>query len=372
MSDTILRGQVWHENGFAGGRVTLDGGTIAAVEADPDAPHDSFITPGLIDVQLNGGLGEDFTANPEAIARVATALPRWGVTLFLPTFVTAPMATYRRALAYLRDAPHPEGAIIGGAHLEGPFLNPRYKGVHDAALMRLPSQADLTELLSYPALRYMTVAPELPGALDLIRGLADAGVVVALGHSGATYDDAMAGYDAGASSTTHLFNAMPPLHHRVPGLVGAALDHPVAYVTFIPDGVHLDPAIVRLIWRQRGVAGIILVTDSLAAMGMAAGVYDIGGRQIRVDGAAARAVDNPAVLAGSILTMDEALRRMLRFTGCSFYQAISMASLNPARLLGLDHCKGRVQVGYDGDLTVFDADFVPRQTYVGGVLRYTR
>lgn len=376
--ELIISGKLWSESGFKPGRLTLREGRIAGVEYGQTAGRvdydfgSAFITPGLIDLQLNGGLGLDFTIQPDAVDAVAAVLPRWGVTAFLPTFITAPIETYHTALGFLRDRqPSALGALALGAHLEGPYLNPQFRGAHDPNFIREPSLGELHRLLAYGSLKFLTLAPEEPGSLELIRLATENHVLVAAGHSGATYEQGLAAFEAGAGCATHLFNAMPPLHHRKPGLVGAVLDHPTATANLIVDGIHLHPAIVRLIYNVKGWEHVVLVTDAMAGLGMPPGRYDLAGQAVVVDEKSARLADTDT-LAGSILTLNDALKNMVEFTGCPAHEAVSMATLNPARLLGIADHKGRLDAGFDADLAVFGNNFEPLLTIVGGEVVFNK
>jgi N-acetylglucosamine-6-phosphate deacetylase len=377
--DLVLSGNIWSETGFKPGRVVVRAGRIAGVDFSPGpAPKADFdfgealITPGLIDLQLNGGLGLDFTQQPDTVEVVAEALPRWGVTAFLPTFITAPVETYHTALQYLQDRkPAKPGAQALGAHLEGPYLNPAFRGAHDVNFIREPSLGELNRLLAHSSLKFITLAPEEPGSLELIRLAASHGILIAAGHSGATYEQGLAAFEAGATCATHLFNAMPPLHHRKPGLVGAVLDHPTATANLIVDGVHLHPVIVKLVYRLKGWQHTCLVTDAMAGMGMGPGRYDLAGQVVVVDEKSARLAERDT-LAGSILTMNVALRNMVEFSGCPPHEAVAMATLVPARLLGLDGQKGRLQPGFDADIAVFSPDFEPLLTVAGGTVVFSK
>jgi N-acetylglucosamine-6-phosphate deacetylase len=371
-TELVLSGNIWSPSGFKPGRLTLREDRIAGVdfgETEGAVAYDfgpAYITPGLIDMQLNGGLGLDFTVQPDTVDVVAEALPRWGVTAFLPTFITAPIEAYHQALSYLRDRqPGKPGAQVIGAHLEGPYLNPSYKGAHDPNFIREPSFGELHHLLAYNTLKFLTLAPEEPGSLELIRLAAENNVLVAAGHSGATYEQGQAAFETGAKCATHLFNAMPPLHHRKPGLVGAVLDNPEVTANLIVDGIHLHPAIVRLIYRIKGWERVVLVTDAMAGLGMSPGRYDLAGQVVIVDEKSARLADSDT-LAGSILTLNDALKNMVEFTGCPPHEAVNMATLNPARLLGIEDRKGRLEKGFDADIAVFGQDFEPLLTIIGG------
>ena len=254
-----------------------------------------------------------------------------------------------------------------GAHLEGPFLNPRRPGAMDPAWFLEPSASVIERLLAAGGGRVsmMTLAPELPGALQVIAALAGRGVVASLGHSDAAYESACAGVRAGARSVTHLFNAMAPLHHRRPGLLGAALDVENLRCELICDGVHVDPVAMRLALRAKGPGGLRLITDAIAAAGMGDGEYRLGESAVVVrDGRATLPGDD--VIAGSTLTMDAALANAVRWLGVTVEQAVAMASANPARLLGLDDRKGAIAAGYDADLAVLDEDLRACSTMVAG------
>ncbi len=376
-NEMILSGKLWGEDGFKPGRLSVRDGRIAAVEYGEFKAvegervfGEAYLTPGLIDLQLNGGLGYDFTQQPETVDIVAAALPRWGVTGFLPTFITAPFETYIKALEFLGSRTSRVGAIALGAHIEGPYLNPAYRGAHDPAFVREPSLPEITRLLEYDTFKLMTLAPEEPGALEIVRALVKGSRLVAAGHSGATYEQGLAAFEAGILCATHLFNAMPRLHHREPGLVGASLAHPEATANLIVDGIHLHPAIVRLIYRLKGWQRVVLVTDAMAGLGMAPGRYELAGQAVIVDDSSARLAEAPDTLAGSILTLNAAIRNMINFSGCAPHEAVAMASLNPARLLGLDRTKGQLTPGYAADIAVFSPEWEPLLTLVGGQVSF--
>ncbi len=378
-SELVLSGNIWSESGFKSGRLVIREGRIVQVDFSPASSlgadfdfGEAYITPGLIDLQLNGGLGFDFTQQPETVDIVAETLPKWGVTSFLPTFITAPIETYYTALQYLHDRqPAKSAAHALGAHLEGPYLNPDFRGAHDRNFIREPSLGELNRLLAYDTLKFITLAPEEPGSLELIRLAAAHGILIAAGHSGATYEQGLAAFEAGATCATHLFNAMPPLHHRKPGLVGAVLENPNVTANLIVDGIHLHPAVVGLIYRLKGWQRVCLVTDAMAGLGMAPGRYELAGQAVIVDGKSARLADRDT-LAGSILTLNDALRNMVEFTGCPPHEAVNMATLNPARLLGIADQKGCLQAGFDADIAVFSPDFEPLLTIVGGAVVFSK
>lgn len=371
-----VRGRLVLGSGLVPGTLIVEGGKIDAVlpglqASDlPEPVVDAmYVAPGLVDLQVNGGFGAAVGTDPEAFRLLARRLPETGVTAFLPTVVTAPRELYPQvfdAFAASCDAP---GARMLGLHLEGPFVSPQRPGAHRRDLMRGPDPRLLDGLLEPGLARLMTIAPELPGALDTIRRLRERNVVVALGHTDATYEDFVAGIDAGATLATHLFNAMSPFHHRAPHAAGAALIDCRITAGLIPDGIHVHPAALELVLRARGVDRIALVTDMMAAATMPPGDYQLGGRIVRVDGASARLEDG--TLAGSILTLDQGIRNMVAWTRATIGDAIRMASEAPARILDMNRI-GRLAAGLDADLVLLDEHLHVEQTFVGGERVFAR
>jgi len=330
-----------------------------------------YLAPGFIELQINGAFGHDFTAEPTAIWPVAAQLPRYGVTAFLPTVITSPPGTITAAQDILTQGRRAGngGAIPLGLHVEGPFINPQKKGAHNPAYLRLPDLDAVRDWTPERGVRLVTLAPELPGALDLVTALTERGVAVSAGHSMASYAEAQAGFDAGIRYGTHLFNAMPPLHHRRPGLVGALLADTRATVGLIVDGIHIHPAMVDLVWQVLGSRRLTLVTDAMAALGMSPGRYVLADLDVIVDGTSVRLSDG--TLAGSILSLDTALRNLMLFTGCSLDEALTTITTTPAALLGMSGRKGQVAPGYDADLVVLTPDLRVAMTIVGGSVVYT-
>ena len=313
-----------------------------------------LVAPGFIDLQCNGAVGVDLTAEPERLWQVAAALPRWGVTTWLPTVVTSPPDVRARAFAALRSGPPPDAVVASpfGLHLEGPFLAPERKGAHDARHIVAPS-TDVIDGEGWSraaAVALVTLAPELPGALGLVRRLVDRGVVVAAGHSSATASQATAAADAGVTYVTHLFNAMAPLHHREPGLAGVALTDERMHVGVIADGLHVAPSMVALAARALGDR-LSLVTDAVAALGAPPGRVRLG-RLTAAVSAADGAVRLPdGTLAGSVLSLDRAVRNLVAFAGVPLAEAVRAATSTPAAVLGLAD-RGVVARGAVGDLVL--------------------
>ncbi len=326
-----------------------------------------FLAPGFLDLQVNGGFGLDFTADPATIWAVGEQLPRYGVTAFLPTIITAPLSVSRAAQMEIivGSPPGYRGAIPLGLHIEGPFLNPAKKGAHNPAHLRLPSPDLVADWSPDTGVALVTLAPELPGALETIAALAGRGVVVSAGHSAATYAQAEAGFAAGMRYGTHLFNAMPALHHREPGLTAALLNVPTLTVGLIADDIHVHPDLVRLVWQLLGPSRLNLVSDAMAALGMAPGQYLLGDYAVTVTETDARLADG--TLAGAILPVDGCLRNLIHCTGCAVEDALATVTTTPAALLNQTR-KGRLAPGADADLVLLDGELRVLKTWVGGEL----
>jgi N-acetylglucosamine-6-phosphate deacetylase len=361
--------------------VLVDGGVVVAIESGPidDAPNDgatatygsptSRIVPGLIDIQINGAFGDDF-ADPSAdLGRICRSMPRFGVTGFVPTVVTSPPSAYPAALANLLRAPQPAEARVLGTHLEGPFISPRYHGTHDPASLRLPDRREVEAWLEAGDLRWLTLAPELPGARDLIGFLVDRGVRVSIGHTDATWDEAAAGADAGATLATHLFNAMRPLNHREPGVVGYVLATGLT-AGFIADGRHVAFDTIRVIARAKAADELVLVTDALAGLGLPPGRYMLAGREYVSDGVVGRLPDG--TLSGSLLPLNLAVANLVREAGFTVADAIRAVTANPARAIGCADVAGTIAVGRPADIAVLADDWSVEATLIDGLVAYDR
>jgi N-acetylglucosamine-6-phosphate deacetylase len=329
-----------------------------------------ILAPGFFDLQINGAFGDDLTHDPTKLWQIGAGLARYGVTSFLPTLVTSPLNNIRLASSVWLEGPPDDytGPIPLGWHVEGPYLNPEKKGAHDPAYLRKPSLKEVVSWSPEMGVRLVTLAPELPGALDLIAALNERGIVVSAGHSMATFDQAKQGIIAGIRYATHLFNAMPAVHHREPALVGAVLADERVTIGLIPDGLHVHPSLVKVIWQLAGDGRLNLVTDAMAALGMGDGNYSLGNFDVHVTGNQARLDDG--TLAGSILSMDQALRNLIDYTGCSPAEALQTITTTPATLLGLDRQKGQIDPGFDADLVLLRPDFRVHTTIVSGRVVY--
>jgi len=341
------------------GDVELDGDRIAAVGL-ATAGGRGIAVPGLVDLQVNGFGGVDFLeADAAGYARAGDALLETGVTAYVPTLITS---AEEHLVAALGEVPlKSKGPRILGVHVEGPFLSPARPGTHPPELLRDPDPELLVRLLEAGPVRLVTLAPELPGAFDLIELLHERGVVVSFGHSDATAEEAHAGFDRGVHTVTHLFNAMRPFRHRDPGIVGAALTRHDVVVQIIVDGVHLAPDTVRMVW-EAAAGRVALVTDAVAPAGAGGGAFTLGDVSLVVSDGAVRRDDG--VLAGSVLTMIEAVRN-LHELGVPVERALEAATLVPASVLGLSDC-GRIEVGRRADLLVLDGDLEIERVLVGG------
>ena len=352
-----------------GDRIESAEGAGAAAAGDRDFDGSGLsVLPGFIDIQINGGHGLDLTADPSSMWELGEILPRYGVASFLPTLISAQTGTIDHALAALRSRPAAyRGAEPLGLHLEGPMLNPQYRGAHPAEHLRQPSLALIQGWTRDNGVLLVTLAPELSGAAAVVRRLASNGVVVAAGHTAATADQAEAAVAAGVAAVTHLFNAMAPLHHRAPNLAGVALSSSTIVAGLVADGVHVEPRVVALAWRAKGRDSLVLVTDAVAAMGMPAGTYTLASGTIKADGAAVRLPDG--TIAGSTLSMIDAVRNLMRFTGCSLADAACCASATPAALLNLPD-RGQLRAGAVADLTLVDESHRIAATVCRGALAY--
>lgn len=342
------------------------------------------VLPGFIDLQINGGYGIDvMSASAEDLLRLSEHLAREGVVAWLPTVITSPLEKVERCEAIIAEAKavqremdraeqsgsqQPVTAAILGMHLEGPFISPQRLGAHPP--LTLTPQADALErVLALKTLKLITLAPELDGAIAAIRRLVARGIAVSLGHSNATYAEAMAGVAAGATMFTHVFNAMRPLHHREPGIVGAALTPTTAHAAIIPDGIHLHPATCGVVYRARGAENVVITTDrvSVSQTRGSATLFGDARHHFSVSDGAARLTDG--TLAGSIITMLDGMRFMLCNPvfgpGCSQFAYAQMASTSPAAILGLPD-RGLIVRDARADFILLDHALELKAAFIGG------
>ena len=369
MARETVAGRLVLDDRVAAGRLVIEDGVIASVDIDDDAADAAapFIAPGFVDVHVHGRGGHSAMGGTAALDGMARALLRRGVTSFLPTAVSAPLGDLATFAATVRDwmpvAPL-DGAEPLGFNLEGPFLADARRGAHDPAVLRAPADAAATDIAPLrDGLRVITIAPELPGALELIGQLAAGGVAVALGHSAATVEEARRGYAAGARSTTHLFNAMTGLDHRAPGLALAALLDDAVAVELIADGHHVVRELWPLVARLKPAGRLILVSDAIAIAGTPAARGWVGPLACEViDGRAVLA--GTETLAGSIIALDDAVRNLVR-VGIPLPRAVAAASRNPLALIGVED-RGRLAAGQRADLVELDPDLRVRRVFRAG------
>ncbi|MBV7650164.1 N-acetylglucosamine-6-phosphate deacetylase [Streptomyces albidoflavus] len=370
---------------LTGARVVLPSGTVDDGEVVIDGAHiggsapsagqegeaerwdlsGHWIVPGFVDLHNHGGGGASFTSGTvdDVLTGIATHRAH-GTTTLVASTVTGEMEFLTARAGLLSELT--EQGDLAGIHFEGPFISPCRKGAHSEALLRDPHPADVAALLdaSRGAARMVTLATELPGGLDSVRLLADRGVIAAVGHTDATYEQTVEAIDAGATVATHLFNAMPPLGHRAPGPIAALLEDERVTVELINDGTHLHPAALELAFHRAGADRVAFITDAMDAAGFGDGRYLLGPLEVDVVDGVARLVEGGSI-AGSTLTLDRAFRRAALVDKLPVDQIVRALSANPARLLGLDHRIGSLEPGKDADLVVLDEAFE-----VKGVLRH--
>jgi len=325
-----------------------------------------WVVPGLIDLHVHGSLGHDvMDATPKALQGMAKFFAYHGVTSYLATTLAAPRDAIQAALANAARAPRSsEGAQHLGVHLEGPYLNPKHAGAQPSTYVREPDRQEFEAWLKIGGVRLITLAPELPGAIEMIdRGVAK-GIEFAVGHSGASYEQVIEAADHGLRQSTHTFNGMLGLRHRTPGTVGAILTDDRIYAQAIADGIHLHPAVFKLLARVKGPGRTILITDAIRATGLADGEFDLGGQTISVRQGIARTASGS--LAGSTLTLEVGLRNAMQFAGLALPQALPMVTSTPAEAMGLQGQKSSLALGADADVVLLDSDLEVRLTIIGG------
>ncbi len=357
----ITGGQVFDlESGFTARDVCTDGTLIAETSGDDRVLDASgcYVIPGLVDVHFHGCVGEDFSdATAEGLQRIADFELSQGVTYICPAGMTLPeeqlTAICKNVAAH--RAKNTGGAEVVGAHLEGPFLSTAKKGAQNGAFLHDPDVPMLQRLQAAAegCVKLVTIAPEQPNAMEFIRAAKAMGITVSVGHTTADYDTAMEAFRNGASHATHLYNGMPSIHHRAPGVIGAAFDSPGVRAELICDGVHIHGAVVRMTFQLFGKERVILISDSLRATGMPDGQYPFGGQEIEVHGSRATIVGHPETLAGSVTSLMGCLRQAVKF-GIPVADAVRACTYNPAAAIGIDDRAGTLDVGKAASLILLE------------------
>jgi N-acetylglucosamine-6-phosphate deacetylase len=341
-----------------------------------ELPAGFVMIPGMIDVHIHGAAGADvMDGSTDALRTIASALPAEGTTSFLATTMTDKAVHIEKALeqtaSYIKRQKRGAAEIIG-IHLEGPFLSRKRTGAQPIEFIQYPSveRFEKWQGLAESQIRLVTLAPEEDSEKELTAHLAATNVIASIGHSDANYGEVKKGIAAGISHVTHLFNAMKGMHHRDPGVAGAALLEKELMVEVIPDGIHVCPEMMKLAYELTGSSRTILITDSMRAKGLVEGCYKLAGQQVTVKNK--RAVLHDGTLAGSILRMNDGIKNMRQFTGCSLADIVKMTSVNAAKELKLFHRKGSLSAGKDADITVLSDEYDVYMTFCRGKLGYHR
>jgi N-acetylglucosamine-6-phosphate deacetylase len=368
------------EQVLPGHELLIENKTVQSIGRTNELPSNSservldakgmWVIPGFVDIHVHGADGHDtMDATPEALQGMARFFARHGVTSFLPTTVTQSSESILNALRSIGEhSASPSGAQVMGAHLEGPYLNMEHKGAQPPEHIRPPDPNEYRRWFDSRDVRLITLAPEIDGALELIAQGVALGIEFALGHTGSSYEQVLAAANHGVRQATHTFNGMAGLHHRRPGTAGAVLSDDRIYAQVIADGIHLHPATVKILVRSKSIKKTILITDAIRATGLEDGAYELGGHMINVIGGIARTESGS--LAGSTLTMDQALRNIMNFTGLSLHEALPMATIVPAEAMGWTGKKGVLAPGADADVVLLDDHQRVQMTMVQGQIVY--
>ena len=371
----IVNGTILLPEGEVSGKaLAFDAGKIVGIEEAVPAGAETidaaggYVAPGLVDVHCHGFMGWDASnASAEELLAMSRQMARWGTTAWLPTTMTLDWPVLERCFDAIRGAmadslaPDWRGAQVLGCHAEGPFISARKKGAQSEASIQRP---DVEKLRPWTdVVKLMTVAPEVDGAPEFIRAAAKLGVVLSMGHTAATAREALTGIEAGVTHATHTFNGMSPMTHREPGAVGAALSDGRVYCELIADTFHVDPLLFALVAKLKGDK-LVLITDSIPVAHLPDGAYEQGSQTVVVNGIRLRFPNG--TIAGSALTMDLAVRNFRAHTGLPLHEVVNMASLYPARSVGMDGAKGSLQPVRDADILITDRDFNVRRTFVRG------
>ncbi len=385
----VLQNGIIHseDETYPGGFISFQDGKILTVGQDMmdgaesyeviHLPESYHVIPGMIDVHIHGADGADMMDGTyQSMKRIAKVLPQEGVTSFLATTMTQQQDKIENALQnaaqYIQmEQPYGHAELLG-VHLEGPFISDKKPGAQPvASIMKPDIQMFLRwQEIALESIKLVTIAPEVEGSLEVISYLSNHGVIASIGHSDATYDEVVKAIQAGASHVTHLYNGMRGLHHREPGVVGAALLHDELMVELISDGIHVRPELVKLAFQQKGREKVLLITDAMRAKCLGEGLYDLGGQMVIVQNGKATLHDG--TLAGSVLKMMEAARNTMKYTGCSLQDVLYMTSFNPAKQLNIFNRKGSLSPGKDADFVVLDEQLEVVMTFCRGQIAYQR
>jgi len=380
MQKTALKGNlILEDKVLSGGVVFIEGEKISAVNIGESQLKqkdvslidykDNFVSPGLIDLHLHGALGKDvMDGEVKSLEQIASHQARHGVTGFLGTVMSAPLDSMLKSVETVKKAMQIRlPSEILGVHIEGVYSSLRRKGAQDPDFIREMNQEEIQFLLEARSglKAIISMAPEVKNNRSFIKPLTEKGVVVSIGHSDATYEEALESFEEGISHATHLFNAMSGYHHREPGVIGAVLDSSRVTAEVIADGLHIFPSALRLALAAKGYDKICLITDSILAAGLGDGNYQMGNQEVVLKGNEARLKESGS-LAGSVLTLNRAVKNALEWTGIALNQAVNLASLNPSRVIGLEHEMGSIQEGKYANLVVFDKEFNVLETYLKG------
>ena len=362
------------------GSVLVENGKIK--EINPSNVNDTevidaeglYLSPGFIDVHIHGAGGCDtMDGTVESINTIAKTIVQHGTTSFTPTTMTVAAEDIRKSMEVIKKLKEEgtEGANVLGAHLEGPFISPKAIGAQNPNFLLAPSVENYNKIVGdySDAVVSITMAPEVEGAKELIKYLSDNGVTVSMGHTKATYDEAIEGIKCGACHSTHLYNAMTPFTHREPGVVGATFDTDITTET-ISDGIHISYPALRTAYKQKGTDKVLLVSDAMEACGMPDGQYSLGGQDVIVKNGAARLLDG--TLAGSVLTLDKAVKNIYNNSGYPLNEVVRMATYNGAKHCHVEDHKGLIKEGYDADLILFNEDIEIQKVFVNGKEVYNR
>ena len=331
-----------------------------------------FVSPGFIDIHIHGAGGHDtMDGTFEAINEISKTICKYGTTSFTPTTMTMSKEDILKSMMAIKKAKinGTDGAIVLGAHLEGPFISPSAIGAQNPNYLISPSYENFKSMTgdAMDAVVSITMAPEVEGAKELASVLSSKGIRCSIGHTKATYEEAIDGIKCGFCHSTHLFNAMTGFTHREPGVVGATFDTDITTET-ISDGIHISYPSLRVVYKQKGTDKTLLVTDAMCACGMPDGTYSLGGQPVTVKSGAARL--NNGALAGSILTLNKSIKNIHNNTNYPLYEIVKMASYNGAKYCRVDDKKGQIKENFDADLTIFDENIDVKMTIIGGKIVY--